>query len=182
VTTRKPVPAPAPLTFAEMKAKLRRPRRIVELVLDAESAAQIDALTALLDRIPPDDEATVKSVAAELRKAESVAEVSRVHLTLEALSHRAYAELQDAHKATPERLAEVEAATGERWAFDPDAFAPHLVHAQLVSPRPADDEEFTAFWDSLSDGQMRRLWTAALGVQLQVTTLGPRNVQAAALK
>lgn len=178
MTARKTIPAPAPLTFAEMKAKIRRPQRIVEVILDAEAAAKVDALEKLLDRTP--GEAPSEQIAKQLQAAHQAADSSRVPIVLEAVSHTAYRELQTAHPSTPERLAEVREATGEDWSVDPDEFAPVLVHAQLLSPRPESESEFCEFWEGLSDGQVRQLWTAALTVQLQITTVGPPHPRVAA--
>lgn len=160
-----------PLTFAQVKQRISRPRRIVPLVLNGEVAAQLEHLETLLQGLVGVDDESAKSVAAELRAAERAAERSRVNFVLEAVSHTTYKELQEAHPATKERLDEVEQVTGERWAVDPDVFAPILVQAQLIEPRPTSDEEFAEFWESLSDGQLRQLWMAALAVQMQVTSL-----------
>jgi hypothetical protein len=161
-----------------MKAKMRRPRRIVELILDTEAAATVGTLEALLDRTP--DGPTGKEITKQLQAAHKAADTSRVPVILEAVSHTGYKALQAAHPSTPERLAEVREATGEDWAVDPDEFAPVLVHAQLISPRTDSEEEFRAFWADLSDGQVRALFTAALAAQTQVTALGPLHPRATA--
>ena len=147
-TSRKPPArraAKPALTFAAVRAKIQRPRQIVDMVLDAEAA-----------------------------------EASRVRFTLEAITHRAYQQLRAEHPPTKEQI---EAAAGrggsEDPAFDPDAFAPALVKAQLVEPKPETPEEFAAFWDDLSDGQLGQLWQAAISVQFQTGELGPPSQAAA---
>ncbi|MFJ2579964.1 hypothetical protein [Kitasatospora aureofaciens] len=160
----------APLTFAQVRDRIQRPRRIVALTLDAAAAAEVDALDELLDRLRANgaDADQVATVTAALRDANQAAEASRVEIVLEAVSHRTYQELRAAHPATREQIDEAKRlGTGEP-AFDADQFAPALVHAQITSPRPESGEEFDAFWAELSDGQLRRLWDAALAVQLQI--------------
>lgn len=174
------------LTFADLQAKIRRPRRIAEVILDAEAAAQIENLTEMLERAQARDEAlggkaVAPGIAKLLQEAEDRADASRVQLVFEAIPHTAYKALIAQHPITPEQLAEQEALGGDRWAFNPDTFAPALVKAQMVDPLPGTDEEFTAFWSALSDGQLRHLWTTALGVQMQITTLAPRSEAAADL-
>lgn len=176
----------AGLTFADVRARIQRPQRITELVLDAAAAAQIEALTELLERAQARDEATgsvtAPQIARQLVDAEARADASRVAFTFTAIPHTQYKQLQTQYPATAEQLAEQAASGGEQWSFDPDAFAPVLVRAQLTDPLPPDDdEEWAAFWDALSDGQMRNLWLTAVSVQMQVTTIGPRNAQAASL-
>lgn len=172
------------LAFAAVAAQIRRPRRITELVLDAGAAAEVEQLADLLERLRARDELTEGSpqapaVAKELQAAEERADGSRVAFTLEAISHTAYRALIAQHPASKEQLARQAAEGGEQWPFDPDTFAPALVQAQLIEPAPGDEDEFEAFWEGLSDGQMRQLWLTALGVQMQVTTVGPRSTVAA---
>jgi hypothetical protein len=172
------------LAFADVAAKIRRPRRITELVLDAGAAAEVEQLADLLERLRARDELTdgppqAPAVAKELQQAEERADGSRVAFTLEAISHTAYRELIATFPAGKEQLERQAAEGGEQWPFDPDTFAPALVQAQLIEPAPGSDEDFQAFWDGLSDGQLRQLWLTALGVQMQVTTVGPRSVAAA---
>lgn len=178
--------AKGPLTFADLQAKIRRPRRIAELILDAEAAAQVDALSAMLDRAQLRDEAVggepvAPGLAKQLVAAEERADASRAQITFEAIPHTEYKALQAEYPASAEQRAEMAAAGEDVWPFDPDTFAPALVKAQMVDPLPGTDEEFAAFWAALSDGQLRQLWLTALGVQLQVTTLQPRSEAAADL-
>jgi hypothetical protein len=190
-TTRTPARArkqQSPLTFADLVSRIRRPQRITELILDAEAAAQVDALTALLDRARARDEALggepiAPEVARQLQEAEVRADASRVQITMEAIPHTEYKNLLAKHPPTAEQLAEFGRAGSdvERWPFDPDAFAPVLVRAQMIDPEPPPVEEFAAFWNALSDGQLRNLWLTAIGVQMQVTTLAPRSETAADL-
>lgn len=186
-TSRKPPArraAKPALTFADVRAKIQRPRRHVDMVMDAEASAEIGALEQLLERAQRHDEAngseTARDVAKRLQDAEAQAEQSRVRFVLEAVTHRAYQKLRADHPPTKEQ---VEAAAGrggdEEPAFDPDTFAPALVEAQLVEPAPADSEEFAAFWDALSDGQLALLWNATLQVQFQTGELGPPSQAAA---
>lgn len=186
-TSRKPPArraAKPALTFADVRAKIQRPRRIVDMVLDAESAAEIAALEQLLERAQRHDEAngteTARDVAKRLQEMEAQAEDSRVRFTLEATTHRSYQLLRADHPPTKEQI---EAASGrggaEEPAFDPDTFAPALVEAQLIDPRPATPEEFAAFWNELSDGQLVQLWNAALQVQFETGELGPPSQAAA---
>jgi integrase len=184
--TRAPRQRPkAALTFADLQAKIRRPRRIAEVVLDAEAAAQIDSLTEMLERAQARDEAlggepVAPGIAKLLREAEERADASRAQIVFEAIPHTEYKLLITKHPALPEQAASA-AAGEEQWPFDPDTFAPALVRAQMIDPVPGSDEEFEAFWDALSDGQLRHLWTTALGVQMQITTLAPRSEAAADL-
>jgi integrase len=172
------------LTFADVRAKIQRPRQIVDMVLDAEAAAEIGALEQLLERAQRHDEAngaeTARDVAKHLQEVEEQAEASRVRFALEAITHRAYQALRAEHPPTKEQI-ETAARRGgnEEPAFDPDAFAPALVEAQLVEPKPETPEEFAAFWDDLSDGQLGQLWQAAISVQFQTGELGPPSQAAA---
>lgn len=184
--TRAPKPRPKPLTFADLQAKIKRPRRITEVILDAETAAQVEALGELLERLQARDEVlggepVAPEIARQLQEAEVRADASRVQLTFEAIPHTEYKALLAKHPATPEQIAEQEKDGAEQWPFNPDTFAPVLVQAQMIDPAPGSDEEFAAFWDALSDGQVRHLWMTALGVQMQITTLGPRSEAAAEL-
>lgn len=170
----------AALTFADVKARIRRPRRIAELVLDGQAAAEVEQLSVLLERLRArdellDGEAQAPAVARELQRAEVRADGSRVAFTLEAIAHTAYRELLTEHPASAEQKDRQQAEGGEVWPFDPDTFAPALVQAQLLDPAPGSDEDFAEFWAGLSDGQMRQLWLTALGVQMQATSIGPRS-------
>jgi len=186
-TSRKPPArraAKPALTFADVRAKIQRPRRIVDMVLDAEAAADIDALEQFLERAQRYDEAndseTARDVAKRLQDAEAQAEASRVRFVLEAVTHRAYQQLRADHPPTKEQIeAAASRGGGEEPAFDPDSFAPALVEAQLVEPKPASSEEFAAFWDGISDGQLAQLWGAAIAIQFQTGELGPPSQAAA---
>ena len=172
------------LTFADVRAKIQRPRRVAELVMDAAAAAEIDALEQLLERAQRHDEAngteTARDVAKRLQEAEAQAEASRVRFTLEATTHRAYQALRAEHPPTKEQIeAAAKRGGSEEPAFDPDSFAPALVEAQLIEPKPDTSEEFAEFWDALSDGQLALLWNAALQVQFQTGELGPPSQAAA---
>lgn len=174
------------LTFAQVQAKISRPRRIVDMVMDAAAAAEIEHLKELLDRVVEQDRVSdapplAQAVARQLQDAEQRAEASRVQLVLEAIPHTTYRDLIVKHPATAEQQAEA-AAGRQAWAFDPDAFAPVLVHAQLLDPKPDSEEDFTAFWESISDGQLAQLWTAALAVQLQITKISPSSQAAEILR
>lgn len=186
-TSRKPPArraAKPALTFAAVRSKIQRPRQIVDLVLDAEAAAEIGALEQLLERAQRHDEAngaeTARDVAKHLQEVEEQAEASRVRFALEAITHRAYQALRAEHPPTKEQI-EAAARRGgnEEPAFDPDAFAPALVEAQLIEPKPETKEEFAAFWDDLSDGQLGQLWQAAISIQFQTGELGPPSQAAA---
>jgi len=186
-TSRKPPArraAKPALTFAAVRAKIQRPRQIVDMVLDAEAAAEIGALEQLLERAQRHDEAngaeTARDVAKHLQEVEEQAEASRVRFALEAITHRAYQALRAEHPPTKEQI-EAAARRGgdEEPAFDPDAFAPALVEAQLIEPKPETKEEFAAFWDDLSDGQLGQLWQAAISIQFQTGELGPPSQAAA---
>lgn len=186
-TSRKPPArraAKPALTFADISAKIQRPRRVVDLIMNAEAAAEIEALEELLERSQRHDEAngteTARDVAKTLQEAEVQAEESRVRFTLEAVTHRAYQQLRAEHPPTKEQIEKAAARGGnEEPAFDPDTFAPALVEAQLAEPKPESPEEFAAFWDALSDGQLARLWGAAIAIQFQTGELGPPSQAAA---
>ena len=127
--------------------------------MDAAAAAEIGALEELLDRAQRHDEAngteTARDVAKRLQELEAQAEDSRVRFVLEAITHRTYQQLRTDHPPTKEQTEAAAKRGGEEEpAFDPDTFAPALVAAQLIEPKPADPEEFAAFWDDLSDGQL----------------------------
>ncbi|NUS17085.1 MAG: hypothetical protein HOY69_37780 [Streptomyces sp.] len=169
MTTRKTaVPPPARLTFAQIRERISRPRRIVALTLDAGAAAQVDALEELCARLRTADADPEQLAAATgaLREAEHAAEASRAEVVLESVSHRTYQELRAQHPATREQIDEAKRLGAPEPAFDADTFSASLVFAQLIEPRPETREEFDRFWAELSDGQLRRLWDGALAVQL----------------
>jgi hypothetical protein len=178
-----------PLTFQQIRQRIKRPRAIVDMVMDAEAAAEIDALEDLLGRAQRHDEVagttTAPDVAKRLQEVEALAEASRVRFVLEAVTHRAYQGLRTEHPPTKDQIEQAaKAGSREDPAFDADAFAPALVRAQLLEPTPADPapgeaDEFAEFWDALSDGQLAALWNAALGVQFQSGELGPPSAAAA---
>lgn len=174
-------PAP-PLTFAQVRARIQRPRRVAELVLDAKAAAEIDALELLLARATLHDEVhgttTARQVAERLQGAEAAAESSRVRLVFQAVSHLTYQELRVAHPPTARQIEEAAKDGSGFPVFDPDTFAPALVAAQLVDPAP-DPEEFAGFWAELSDGQLTHLWTTAMAVQLRINEVGAPSAAAA---
>lgn len=182
----RPTTAAAPasaLTFSEMRARIRRPRRAVPFILDAEVAAEVAALTEVLDHALVHDRATGQTtaldVAHRLQAAEQRAEDSRAVLTLQAVPHGTYQQLRREHPPTQQQLDQAEHNRAERPAFNPDSFAPALVHAQLIDPAPADWDEFAAWWAELSDGQLARVWTTALSAQLQLTEPSTRSTVAA---
>jgi hypothetical protein len=168
MTTRKTPPAPARLTFAEIRQRISRPRRIVPLTLDAGAAAQVDSLGELCDRLTAAgaDPEQLAAATGALREAEQAADASRAEFVLESVSHRTYQDLRAQHPATREQIEDAKRRSVPEPAFDADGFAPALVHAQLVEPRPESREEFDQLWGELSDGQLRRLWDGALAVQL----------------
>lgn len=186
-TSRKPPArraAKPALTFADVRAKIQRPRRVVDLIMDAAAAAEVDALEELLERAQRHDDAngttTAPDIAKRLQQQETQAEASRVQFILEAITHRAYQALRAEHPPTKEQVTAAQARGGsEEPAFDPDTFAPALVVAQLLEPKPESPEEFSAFWDELSDGQLARLWGAAIEIQFQTGELGPPSQAAA---
>ncbi|MEU7044932.1 hypothetical protein AB0A77_28290 [Streptomyces varsoviensis] len=184
VTGTKAPTAGGGLSLADVRAKIQRPRDHVDIVMDAEAADEIAALEKVLTKTIELDEQSnepdqAPEVARRLREVEERAEASVVRFVLQAISHRAYAKLQAETPPTEEQLAEAKGREGgELPAFDPEAFSPKLVRAQLISPTVGSDEEFNAFWDELSDGQMRQLWMTALGVQVGVTELGPKSESA----
>ncbi|MEU5496180.1 hypothetical protein [Streptomyces griseofuscus] len=172
------------VTFADVRSKIQRPRRVVDLIMDAAAAAEIEAMEELLARAQRHDEAndttTACEIAVSLQQMEAQAESSRVRFVLEAITHRAYQALRAEHPPTKEQIEQAAARGGrDEPAFDADTFAPALVEAQLVEPKPADSEEFAAFWDELSDGQLARLWGAAIGIQFETGELGPPSQAAA---
>lgn len=186
-TSRKPPArraAKPALSFADVRSKIQRPRRVVDLVMDAAAAAEVEAMEGLLARAQRHDEAndadTARDIAVSLQTLEAQAEASRAWFTLEAITHRAYQALRAEHPPTKEQIEQAAARGGrDEPAFDPDTFAPALVEAQLVEPKPADSAEFAAFWSELSDGQLARLWGAAIDIQFQTGELGPPSQAAA---
>lgn len=186
-TSRKPPArraAKPALTFADVRAKIQRPRRIVDMVLDAEASAELDALDQLLERAQRHDEAngteTARDVAKRLQEVEAQAEASRVRFALEAVTHRAYQKLRADHPPTREQIEEAAKRGGtDEPVFDLETFPAALVEAQLIEPKPASPEEFAEFWENLSDGQLNQLWTTALQVQFQTGELGPPSQAAA---
>jgi hypothetical protein len=148
--------------------------------MDAEASAEIEALEELLERTLRHDEsssapATAPDVAKRLQEVEGQAADSRARFVLEAVPHRIYQAIRRDNPPTKEQLEQAARQNGVDGEppFDPDAFAPALVQAQLVEPKPDTPEEFTEFWDALSDGQLAQLWNAALAVQFQVSEMGP---------
>lgn len=176
-----------PRSLADVTARVQRPRQQVPLYLDAEAASQIEAAERALERAVEYDATTnepdtAPAIAQHLRELEDRAEASRVEFTLQAIPHRRYAALRAEHPPTAEQIEAAKAAGGEgEPAFDPDRFAPALVHAQMIDPAPGTPEEFAAFWDELSDGQLNQLWSTGLTVQLGVTDPGPKSARASGI-
>ncbi|MFF1499759.1 hypothetical protein ACFVZR_07745 [Streptomyces sp. NPDC058316] len=179
-------PTAGPRTLADITARIQRPRERVPLYLDSETASQIADAEAALERAREYDETTnlpdtAPDIARHLRDLEDQAEASRVVFVLQAVPHRRYQELRALCPPTEKQIeaaAKAAEAAGQPQgepAFDPDTFAPHLVRAQLIAPVVASDEEFDAFWEQLSDGQLNQLWSTALTVQLGVTDPGPKS-------
>ncbi|MEV7422873.1 hypothetical protein [Streptomyces sp. NPDC091212] len=175
-----------PGTLADITARIQRPRERVPLYLDSETASQIADAEAALERAREYDETTnlpdtAPDIARHLRDLEDQAEASRVVFVLQAVPHRHYQKLRaqcpptDKQVEAAARAAEAAGQPAGDPAFDPDAFAPVLVRAQLLEPVVSSDEEFTAFWEELSDGQLNQLWSTALTVQLGVTDPGPKS-------
>lgn len=178
-----PIPGKVPLTFAAMRERIKRPQRIVPLVMDTEAFAQIDALETLLERVQRQDEAAGTSLAPEvarqLQTVEDAAWGSVAEVTLQAISHTDYQKLRKVHPPTAEQMAAAE-ALNSRAAFNDETFCPALVLAQMLIPQAPGAEDWQVFWDDLSDGQMNQLWTSALAVQMQTVQLGSRSQNAAA--
>ena len=170
-----------PRTLAEVRSRIQRPRRQVALYLDAEAASQIEEAERALEAAQEYDETTnepdtAPTLAQHLRALETRADESRTLFTLQAIPHRTYQKLRAANPPTQAQIEAAAKAGGEgEPAFDPDAFAPALVRAQLIDPAVDSDEDFDGFWEELSDGQLNQLWTAALAVQLGVTDPGPKS-------
>lgn len=179
-----PVPGRVPLTFAAVQQRIKRPRRIVPLVMDTESHAEIEALEALLEHTQRQDEASgtalARDVAKRLQEVEDAAWDSIAEFTLQAVSHTDYQRLRKEHPPTAEQVADAEAANSKA-VFNAETFCPALVLAQLLSPEPPDPETWQVFWDDLSDGQLNQLWTAAFSAQMQTVQLGSRSQNAAAV-
>ncbi|MEV4437482.1 hypothetical protein AB0K09_00445 [Streptomyces sp. NPDC049577] len=177
-------PTEGALSLADVRKRIQRPRQHVDMVMDAEAADEIDVLAKLLEKAKQLDEQTnepdrAPALARRLRALEEQAEASTVTFVLQAISHRHYARLQTEHPPTEAQIAEAHERGGDGVpAFDPDSFAPALVRAQMLSPTVGSEQEFAAFWDDLSDGQMRELWMTALSVQVGVTELGPKSESA----
>jgi hypothetical protein len=178
-------PTPTTLTFGEMRHRIRRPRRIVPLVLDAEADAEVAQLTALLERAMVLDRATgehtAREVAQLLQTAEYVADSSRVELVLQAVPHTLYRKLREQNPPTREQLDRAARLGAAEPVFDADAMAAALVRAQLLSPAPESDEAFDGFWSELSDGNLQALWTTAIAVQFQHSEPPAPNAAAAEL-
>ncbi|MFJ2731395.1 hypothetical protein [Streptomyces sp. NPDC087317] len=182
-----PAPAAGAQSLADVSARIQRPRQRVPLYLDAETASQIADAEEALERAKEYDELhnepdTAPELARYLRELEERAAASKVVFVLEAVQHRKFqrlraqcppteAQIEQAAKMAEARGAE---ATVEP-VFDPDTFAPLLVRHQLIDPVVGCDEEFEAFWDKLSDGQLNQLWSTALTVQMGVTDPGPKS-------
>ncbi|MFJ6293192.1 hypothetical protein ACIQJX_07510 [Streptomyces griseoviridis] len=182
-------PAPATTagagTLAAVTSRIQRPRERVPLYLDAEAASQIADAEAALERAREYDEQhnepdTAPAIAQHLRELEDRAEASKVAFVLQAVPHRHYQKLRAQCPPTDTQVEEAARraeASGQDVlpAFDPDTFAPLLVRHQLLEPAVGSDEEFEAFWEELSDGQLNQLWSTALTVQLGVTDPGPKS-------
>ena len=127
------------LSFADIRAKIQRPRRVVDLIMDAAAAAEIDALEQLLERAQRYDDAndtdTARDVAKRLQTLEAQAEASRVQFVLEAITHRAYQALRAEHPPTKEQIeAAAKLGAGEEPVFDPDTFAPPSLRPSSSNP------------------------------------------------
>jgi hypothetical protein len=103
-----------------------------------------------------------------------------VQIVFEAIPHTEYKLLITKHPAPPEQAASA-AARRERVAVS-------TRHVRSGTGQGADDRPGTGLGRGvrrvlgrLSDGQLRHLWTTALGVQMQITTLAPRSEAAADL-
>lgn len=170
-----------PVSLASVTARIQRPRDRVPLYLDAEAASQIDEAEKALEKAKEYDETTNEPdtagpIAQHLRELEDRAEASKVAFVLQAVTSRAYQKLRAEFPPTAaQKEAAVKAGAEGEPAFDPDGFAPALVHAQLIDPVVASAEEFEAFWSELSDGQLQQLWGTAMTVQFGVTDPGPKS-------
>ncbi|WP_327703640.1 hypothetical protein OG530_19310 [Streptomyces decoyicus] len=171
-----------PPSLGDVAKKIQRPRRTVPVYLDAEAASAIEAAEQELEQAHEYDEGTnepdtAPDVAERLKALRDAAEASRVNFVLQAVTHRHYQRLRAEHPPTDEQTTQArERGNGnEVPAFDPDTFAPALVRAQMLAPRVTSAEEFEAFWDELSDGQMQELWTNSLAVQFEVIDPGPKS-------
>jgi hypothetical protein len=177
--------AAEPLLLSGVLERFQRPRVTAVLYLDAEAAGQINAAEQALERAIEYDKTTnepdtAPELARHLRALEDAAEASKVEFVLQALPHRAYQALRAKYPPTAAQIEAAAKTAGEdrEPAFDPDAFSPALVRAQLLAPRVDDDDVFDAFWDQLNDGQLNELWTSALTAQLGVTDPGPKSESA----
>lgn len=179
----KPVPGQVPLTFQAMQQKIKRPFRIVHMVMDTEAAAEIEALEALHKSLLRRDEVSAEpalapEVAARLADVEDAARESVAPVKLQAISHTAYKALRAKHPPTAEQVDRAKDAGGVA-VFDSETFCPALVLAQMVEPAAPGADAWQVFWDDLSDGQLNQLWTAALAAQMQVVRLESRTQTAA---
>lgn len=160
----------APVSVGALRSKFSRPRITVPLYLDGEAVAESEDLEQVLLRAREADEATndddtAPAIERQLLDANARAQESQVDFVLQAISHRAWAKLIGNHPPTPEQLAE--APVSEKPDYDLETLPGALVRAQLLTPDAGDEDDWNAFWDELSDGQMAQLWGNALALQLR---------------
>ncbi|MCA1218702.1 hypothetical protein [Streptomyces sp. 8L] len=166
-TTAEPAVSAA-TTVAALRGKFARPRTSVPLYLDGGAVAEAAGLEQILTRAREADEMsnedpTAPAIEQQLLDAHERAEASRVDFELQALTHRAWARMVAEHPPTPDQLAD--APVSAKPDFNVDTLPGALVRAQLLRPDPGTEQEWSEFWDDLSDGQMAQLWGNAYALQ-----------------
>lgn len=166
-------------SVADLRAMFGRPRRTVPLYLDADAVAEAEGLEQVWQKAIELDAASnepdrAPALAKKALAARERAEASRVEFELQAVSHRRWAEIIAANPPTEAQLAD--APVNAKPDFNVETVPGELVRAQLVSPDPGSAAEWAAFWDELSDGQVRQLWGNAQIIQMDSGSLGKSSI------
>lgn len=162
-------------SVTDLRGRFGRPRRTVPLYLDGEAVAEAAALEQMWQRAVNLDEQSnepdrAPAIAKQVAEARERAEASLVEFELHAVSHRRWAQIIAENPPTEAQLAA--APVNAKPDYDIERVPGELVRAQLISPDPGTPEEWGAFWDELSDGQVRQLWGNAQILQLGDGSLG----------
>lgn len=119
-------------------------------------------------------------IAAEIQKLEHDLADSEVEFTFQALGRRDYAKLLADHPPTDKQKADAEAEK-HRASYNDDTFPPALMAAACVSPEGSTLADMTDLWENWSEGQVIRLWSTCLSVNMGSADVGPKSQIASAI-